>query len=121
MHRTIYFALADEQLHREIPDIVEGCSDLTLVGSAKDGVRAALEIRSLSPDIVLIDHALPLLSGLKLARSIRTDSVLTKIILVTDRPELTYRLVADLLALDGFVQQSRVTKELPSLLQSICR
>src|ERR1044072_545906 len=63
--------------------LVSAQPDMEVIGRAENGreaVRAALEE---CPDIVLMDHAIPLLNGTEAARLIRERSAQTRIIMLS--------------------------------------
>jgi two-component system, NarL family, response regulator DesR len=56
---------------------------LEIVGEAGDG-RSALElVEKLSPDLLLTDIEMPMMSGLEVAQSIRASGLKTRVIIVT--------------------------------------
>lgn len=64
----------DEELVRTgLRLILDAESDLTVVGTAVDGVQAVAEARRLRPDVVLMDIRMPLLDGLAATRQLMTD------------------------------------------------
>lgn len=76
----------DEPLAIERMQIL--CADqsgVTLVGTASDGAAALRMIESLSPDLVLLDIAMPELDGMAVAKTLsdREDGVAPAIIFVT--------------------------------------
>jgi YesN/AraC family two-component response regulator len=61
----------DEELVRTgLRMILDAESDLTVVGTAADGVQAVAEARRLTPDVVLMDIRMPHLDGLAATRSL---------------------------------------------------
>ena len=63
----------DEELVRTgLRMILDAESDLTVVGTAADGVQAVAEARRLTPDVVLMDIRMPHLDGLAATRSLLT-------------------------------------------------
>jgi two-component system response regulator DesR len=57
--------------------------NLEIVGEAGDG-RAALElVEKLSPDLLLTDIEMPMMSGLEVAQTIRDNGLKTRVIIVT--------------------------------------
>jgi two-component system, NarL family, response regulator DesR len=56
---------------------------LEIVGEAGDG-RSALElVKQLSPDLLLTDIEMPMMSGLEVAKTIRDNALKTRVIIVT--------------------------------------
>jgi RNA polymerase sigma factor (sigma-70 family) len=57
--------------------------DLTIVAACSDGASAAERIRSLTPDVAVLDIAMPKLNGLDVLSSVVADGGLTKVIFLT--------------------------------------
>lgn len=60
--------------------------DLTLVGSCADGARALTAAGALSPDIVLMDIAMPGLDGIAATVALLAARPATKVIILTASP-----------------------------------
>jgi DNA-binding NarL/FixJ family response regulator len=63
--------------------ILEGESDMTVVGEAGDGERAIAESIRLRPDVVLMDVRMPVLDGIEATRRIVRGSPRTRVLIVT--------------------------------------
>ncbi len=69
--RTTVALVDDHQLFCEgFSALLETCSDLELVAQANDATAALSTLASLRPDVVIVDLALPGISGLGLAREL---------------------------------------------------
>jgi len=74
----------DHELFRSgIRRLLESASDLEVVGEAATGRDTVRLVEDLAPDIVLLDIAMPELSGIDAARLIKTTSPRTGIIMLT--------------------------------------
>ncbi len=81
----ISVVVADEQpiFRHGIRGVIAAEPDLSVVGEAEDS-RAAIElVRTLSPDVILLDVQLPPLGGIDAARTIKREHPPTSIILLT--------------------------------------
>jgi DNA-binding NarL/FixJ family response regulator len=54
-----------------------------LIGSYKDGTKALAALRSLKPDLAIVDIKMPCLSGLEVLSEIRKENKIVKIIILT--------------------------------------
>ena len=67
--------LADDHslMRRLLRRAISAHADLEFVGEAADGAQALALARSLVPDVVVLDLAMPELDGLQVASSLRVD------------------------------------------------
>jgi len=74
----------DHDLFRQgVRRLLESSADLEVVGEARTGQDTVRLVEELAPDIVLLDIAMPALSGIDAARLIKTASPRTGIIILT--------------------------------------
>jgi len=74
----------DHELFRQgVRRLLESAPDLEVVGEAATGQDTVRLVEELAPDIVLLDIAMPALSGIEAARLIKTASPRTGIIMLT--------------------------------------
>lgn len=81
----IRVVLVDDQLlvRRGIRSLLELTDDITVVGEATDGVEGGATIRTLRPDVVLLDVRMPGHTGIQLLRELRESAELPPTILLT--------------------------------------
>lgn len=77
---NINVAIADdnERIRQNLKEIVSRERDMTIVGSASDGVDALAMIRDSQPDIVLLDIIMPKMDGLGVLEEVKKDENLLK-------------------------------------------
>jgi len=82
---AIRVLLADDHaLFRQgVRRLLEGAGDIEVVGDAETGEESVRLAEDLAPDIVLLDVAMPTLSGIDAARMIKTSSPRAGIIMLT--------------------------------------
>ncbi len=70
--------------------------ELELVGQAADGRQALTELRSLQPDVAVIDMRIPGLSGLEVLAAAKRDELATRIVFLSAHldSDLVYRAIA---------------------------
>jgi len=81
----ITIVLADDHtLVREgIRSLLEGQSDIAVVGEASDGREAVALARALRPDIVIMDIAMPGLGGIEATRQIRRELPSVRVVILS--------------------------------------
>jgi DNA-binding NarL/FixJ family response regulator len=82
---TIRLLLADDHaLFRQgVRRLLEGVDDIEVIGEAESGAQTVQSVADLTPDIVLLDVAMPGMSGIEAARLIKSASPRTGIIMLT--------------------------------------
>ena len=72
---NINVAIADdnERIRQNLQEIISKEKDMTLVGSASDGLDTLSMIRTSHPDVVLLDIIMPKMDGLKVLEEINKD------------------------------------------------
>ncbi len=88
-----------------------------ICGEAEDGQQALEQVKSLQPDLVLLDINMPVMNGIQAAFEIRRIAPATKILFFTVQectPEA--QAAVRLLSVDGFVTKSNAgTQLIPAL------
>jgi DNA-binding response OmpR family regulator len=84
------------------------------VSIARDGEQALDAIRSLRPDLVLLDVMMPLKSGLEVLQAVRADETIagTKILMLTAKGRETDIAKGLALGADGYMTKPFSTREL---------
>ena len=71
MQKIRVLLVDDHTIFRKgLREIIDGQSDMTVVGEAKDGTEAVNKAEELAPDIILMDISMPILDGVKATRLI---------------------------------------------------
>jgi DNA-binding NarL/FixJ family response regulator len=86
------------------------------VAEGEDGEEAIRLTRELSPDVVVIDIAMPRLNGLEATKQIKAEWPNTKVIVLTVHDEKAYREAANAMGADAFLpKKTLMTKLLPTV------
>jgi two-component system, NarL family, response regulator NreC len=72
-----------EAFRRTMRFRLQGSSDLTVCGEAADGVDAVEKAQKLSPDIIIMDFAMPNMNGLEAAAALKLMMPGVQIFLLT--------------------------------------
>ena len=81
----------DHALYRKsLKLLVESDGDIDVVGEAKNGCEAVRLNRSLHPDVIVMDVAMPLLNGLQATRQILAKSPATRVLILSSHSDPEY-------------------------------
>ncbi len=80
---TILTADDNVGVRRSLRTFIEQYSAGDVCGEAENGAEAVEKVKQLHPDVVILDYSMPLLDGLRAAMQIRSLAPETKIILFT--------------------------------------
>ena len=80
-----------------------------VVGEAGDGTGALAECARLRPDVVLLDVQLPDIDGFGVARELAAGDAPPAVVLVSSRPESSYRRRLAGAPVHGFVTKSELS------------
>jgi DNA-binding NarL/FixJ family response regulator len=94
------------------PDFLKSAADLLalqpeycVVGQAMSGEDALVQIERLSPQLVLIDWAMPVMSGVQTTRLIKTRDKAPRVVIITLYDQMQYRSAALAAGADGFISK----------------
>jgi DNA-binding NarL/FixJ family response regulator len=94
------------------PEFLKSAADLLslqpeycVVGQAMSGEDALVQIESLSPQLVIIDWAMPVLSGLQTTRLIKARENAPRVVIITLYDQMQYRSAALAAGADGFISK----------------
>ena len=92
---------------------------MQIVGEVSDGLEAVRRAEELRPDLILLGVDLPSLSGLAVARQIRTLSPNSKIIFVTQESDPSIVEGALSLGALGYVVKTRIASTLVAAVEAV--
>lgn len=95
--------------------------DIEVVGEASNGREALESVKTLSPDVVLMDMAMPILGGLEATRRICKEYPGTRVLGLTqyDDKEFVFPLIEA--GASGFLSKTAASSELTSAVRSVYR
>ena len=96
-------------------------SDINVVGEAANGREALERIADLTPDVVLMDLAMPLMGGLEATRRIRREFPDVKVLALTQYDDSEYVIPVISAGARGFITKMAAFSELASAIQAVYR
>jgi len=94
-------------------------ADIKVVGEAANGREALEKVKKLAPDVVLMDLAMPILSGLEATRRIRKRFPGIKVLALTQYEDREYIVPTIEAGARGFVSKTAAFSELASAIQAV--
>jgi DNA-binding NarL/FixJ family response regulator len=116
---TITVLLADDHplVRRGFRRILEDDSGVTVVGEASDGDEAVRLAKSIRPQVVLIDYAMPGMNGVAATRAILRDAPDTKVVVLSMHSEDTLVRHAIEAGARGYVLKSAIDLDLAAVVR----
>jgi DNA-binding NarL/FixJ family response regulator len=100
--------------------ILDDEDDFDVVATAADGAEAVRIVSELHPDLVVLDVAMPVMSGAEALRSLRADSPQTRVVMLSAHPRETVEASTGHLA-DDYLDKGIVVTDLVERLRAVCR
>jgi DNA-binding NarL/FixJ family response regulator len=99
-------------IHRALSDLMEDEKDLLLIGSNSDPNASMRDIRTLQPDVVVLDFFFPNTTGLEVLKIVKGLFPEIHVVIFTMQPETTYAARLMQAGADGYVNKGEDTESL---------
>lgn len=99
--------------------ILEDADDFDVVATAADGAEAVRLVGELHPDLVVLDVAMPVMSGVEALKCLRVGSPDTRVVILSAHPPDAIDAVAHRLA-DDYLDKGIVVTDLVARLRAVC-
>lgn len=120
MEKTRVLIVDDHTLIRDgIRALLALATNIEVVGEASNGMEALEKVRELSPHLVLMDLAMPIMGGLEATRRIRKEFPDVKVLALTQYDDRDYIVPVIEAGARGFVSKMAAFSELSSAIQAI--
>lgn len=117
--KTILIADDHPIFRQGLVRIVEGTKEFRLVGEAGNGREALSAIRTLQPDLAVVDISMPEMSGLEIVRAAGRENLPVEFVILTMYREEEYFQEAMELGVRGYVLKESAVTDLMQCLKSV--
>jgi DNA-binding NarL/FixJ family response regulator len=93
--------------------------DIEVVGDASDGKEAVAKAQELSPDVIVMDIAMPVMDGLEATRRIKKKNPKIKVLVLTQYNNREYILSAIKAGASGYLPKRAMGSELVSAIRAV--
>lgn len=94
----------DHSMVREgLKQLLELDENLKVIAEAADGLEGLEKLKTVSPDVLLLDINLPNMNGLEMLKHMREKNMNTKVLILTIHNEVDYLIRAVEIGCDGYV------------------
>jgi DNA-binding NarL/FixJ family response regulator len=108
MTRTVLI-VDDHETFRSLARALLESEGFEVIGEAGDGASGIEAVRSLGPDLVVLDVQLPDITGFEVLDRLHADRVTTPIVLVSSRDASSYGDQVDASGAAGFVPKAELS------------
>jgi DNA-binding NarL/FixJ family response regulator len=108
-------------VRKGIRSLLDGVTDIEVVGEAEDGREAVEKVGQLLPDVVLMDNTMPILNGLEATRQIKKQFPQIMVLILTMHTDEEYIFQFLQAGASGYLVKKTVPKELVSAIKAVYR
>lgn len=121
MENQIKIIIADDHplMIDGIKNALIDCSEIKIIGEAKNGLEAIELVKSKKPDLALLDIRMPELDGLDAAKILKEQFSQLKIIILSQYGERGFIRRCQKIGIDGYLIKGCGSKELISTIKNI--
>ena len=108
--KTLRIVLADDStvMREALQRMFDGISGTNVVGSATNGVDALRMVRSLEPEVLILDLSMPKLGGLQVIQEVRKSNDRIRIVVFSADPGLLLQKTCLQAGADFYLNKSQV-------------
>jgi two-component system response regulator NreC len=112
----------DHALFREgIRSLLKSYDDINIIGEATQGMEAIEKAHQMSPHVVLMDVAMPIMGGLEATRRIQKETPLVKVLVLTQYEDAEYVLSLIKAGAKGYIAKTATASELVTAIRTVYR
>ena len=120
MSKIRVLVVDDHAMFREgIRSLLQGQEDVETIGEATDGREAVEMVHQLTPEVVLMDIAMPGMGGLEATRRIHRECPNVKVLVLTQYEDSEYILSIIKAGAKGYIAKTATASELVSAIRTV--
>ena len=96
--------------------LLSAAPGVTVIGRARSGEEAIVEVERLQPDLVLMDIGMPGMGGIEATRQIKARERAPRLLLLTMHDSAEYRRAGEHAGADGFLSKLDFTTAISAML-----
>jgi DNA-binding NarL/FixJ family response regulator len=116
---TVLLAEDHAAYRKSLKLLVESGGDIEVIGEAKNGCEAVRLNKSLHPEVIVMDIAMPLLNGLQATRQIMETSPATKVLILSSHSDPEYIEQAMVLGASGYLLKQSAADVLAQAIREV--
>jgi len=118
---TVLLAEDHAAFRKSLKLLLESDGEIDVVGEAKNGCEAVRLNKSLHPDVIVMDVAMPLLNGLQATRQILATSPATKVLILSAHSDPEYIEQAMVFGASGYLLKQSSADVLARAIREVLR
>lgn len=118
---TVLLAEDHASFRKTLKLMIESGGDIEVVGEAKNGLEAVRLTKSLHPEVIVMDIAMPLLNGLQATQQIMANSPATRVLILSAHPDPEYIKQAVILGASGYLIKQSSTHVLAQAVREVLK
>ena len=121
MGNSIKVMIADDHiLMREgIKQLLEFDGKIEVIAEANDGEECLEKLKTVKPEVLLLDINMPKKNGIEVLKSIRNQNIKVKVLILTVHNEIEYLLKAVDIGVDGYILKDSESAELKRAIMTV--
>jgi len=116
---TVLLAEDHAAYRKSLKLLVESGGDIEVIGEAKNGCEAVRLNKSLHPEVIVMDIAMPLLNGLQATRQIIETSPATKVLILSSHSDPEYIEQAMVFGASGYLLKQSSAEVLAQAIREV--
>ncbi|MCK8059967.1 MULTISPECIES: response regulator transcription factor [unclassified Fusibacter] len=121
MNKFIRVVLADdhELIRQGLKRIIELDTDIRVVGEAVNGIEALALVKTLSPDLLIVDMNMPQMTGIQVLEELRKQDKASKVIILTIEDDREFIKKCMFLGADGYILKDSAGTEVVRAIEQV--